>query len=60
MHPGTESSPGLKADLLIRGVWHPQQNASFDIRVTDTDALSYADKFSDQTLRAAKQEQKQK
>ena len=60
VRPGTESSPGLKADLLVRGVWHPQQNASFDIRVTDTDALSYADKSSDQILRAAEHEKKQK
>ena len=60
VRPGTDSSPGLKADLLVRGVWHPQQNASFDIRVTDTDALSYADKSSDQILRAAEHEKKQK
>ena len=58
--PGTESSPGLKADLLVRGLWHPQMNASFDIHVTDTDALSYADKSSEQVLRMAEQERKQK
>ena len=60
VRPATDSSPGLKADLLVRGVWHPQQNASFDIRVTDTDALSYAGKSSEQILRAAEQEKKQK
>ena len=60
VRPATDSSPGLKADLLVRGVWHPQQNASFDIRVTDTDALSYAGKSSEQILRAAEQENKQK
>ena len=30
----------LIADLAIRGVWLPQTEALFDIRVIDTDALS--------------------
>ena len=30
VRPGTESSPGLKADLLVRGVW---QNASLRCRM---------------------------
>ena len=33
--------PGLRLDLGIRGVWQPQVEASFDIRVIDTDAPSY-------------------
>ena len=33
--------PGLCLDLEIRGVWQPQVEALFDIRVTDTDAPSY-------------------
>ncbi len=33
--------PRLKADLLIRGVWNPQETALFDIGVTETDAKSY-------------------
>ena len=56
----TEMSPGLRADLLVRGVWHPQQYASFDLRVTDTDASSYGDKSSQQVLRAAEEEKKSK
>ncbi len=31
----------LKADIAIRGVWHPQAMASFDVRIVDTDAKSY-------------------
>ena len=33
--------PSLVADLSIRGIWQPQTVALFDIRVIDTDALSY-------------------
>ena len=33
--------PGLRLDLGIRGVWQPQVEALFDIRVIDTDAPSY-------------------
>ena len=33
--------PGLRLDLRIRGVWQPQVEALFDIRVIDTDAPSY-------------------
>ena len=31
----------LIADLGVRGVWSPQSEALFDIRVIDTDAQSY-------------------
>ena len=34
-------TPALIADLSARGVWDRQSAASFDIRVTDTDAPSY-------------------
>ena len=33
--------PGLHLGLGIRGVWQPQVEALFDIRVIDTDAPSY-------------------
>ena len=33
----TSSDPGLSLDLGIRGVWQPQVEALFDVRVTDTD-----------------------
>ena len=32
----------LIADLGVRGVWQPQVEALFDIRVIDTDAQSHA------------------
>jgi len=31
----------LIADLCVSGVWEPQTEALFDIRVVDTDAQSY-------------------
>ena len=31
----------LKADLAVQGVWQPQCESLFDIRVVDTDAPSY-------------------
>ena len=31
----------LKADLAVRGVWQPQCDAIFDVRIVDTDAPSY-------------------
>ena len=36
----TSSDPGLRLDLGIRGVWQPQVEALFDVRVIDTDAPS--------------------
>ena len=38
----TDEQGTLVADLAIRGVWQPQCESIFDIRVLrDTDALSY-------------------
>ena len=37
------SGGALVADLCIRGVWTPQAETLFDIRVVDTDAQSYCD-----------------
>ena len=37
---GSDDAPALIADLGIRGVWLPQIEALFDIRVTDADAPS--------------------
>ena len=39
-NPALDDS-GLRLDLGIRGVWQPQVEALFDIRVIDTDAPSY-------------------
>ena len=33
--------PGLRADLGIQGIWTPQVEALFDIKVIDTDAPSH-------------------
>lgn len=38
----SEATPCLIADLGVRGVWQPQEEALFDVRVVDTDAPSYA------------------
>ena len=32
---------GVRADLVVRGLWRPQADASLDICVTDADAESY-------------------
>ena len=37
----TLSDGASVADLCVRGVWIPQSEALFDIRVVDTDAQSY-------------------
>ena len=38
---GSDDAPALIADLGVRGVWLPQIEALFDIRVMDADAPSY-------------------
>ena len=38
---GSASADALIADLCVRGVWGPQTEALFDIRVVDTDTRSY-------------------
>ena len=52
--------PALVADLLMRGVWNPQEGASFDIRVVDTDAPSYQARTIESVLRSAENEKKRK
>ena len=37
----TRNLPALVADLGVRGVWQPQTEALFDIRVIDSDAQSH-------------------
>ena len=55
---GKES--GLKADLLIRVVWNPQETASLDMRVTDTDSKSYQSRPVAAVPQSCEQEKKQK
>ena len=53
-------TPALVADLMARGVWDRQSAASFDIRVTDTDAPSYLNRSPMSVLIAAEEEKKRK
>ena len=55
-----EGQTALRADLLVRGVWQPQETASFDIRVTDADAVSYQGRTTTSVLSAAENEKKRK
>ena len=41
MCDGSAGADTLITDLCVRGVWEPQTEALFDIRVVDTDARSY-------------------
>ena len=55
-----QPAPALVADLLVRGVWYPQEPASFDIRVVDTDASSYLNRTPMAILKSAETEKKTK
>ena len=46
------------ADLGVRGVWQPQAEALFDIRVIDTDSQSHAHRSVNAELAAAEKEKK--
>ena len=46
--------PGLRADLGIRGVWTPQVEALFDIKVIDTDAPSHLHRTPESILDTAR------
>ena len=45
--------PALIADLGVRGVWIPQGEALFDVRVVDTDAASYVNRSVSAVLASA-------
>ena len=53
-------SPALVADLSVRGVWVPQAEALFDIRVIDTDAQSYRTQSPIDVLSGAEKDKKKK
>ena len=58
---GSTSSDGaLVADLCVRGVWIPQSEALFDIRVVDTDAQSYRSRTPLAVLCSAECDKKRK
>ena len=46
----------LVADLGVRGVWQPQTEALFDVRVVDTDAQSYVQRAVSSVLATAERE----
>ena len=48
------------ADLCVRGVWLPQAEALFDIRIIDTDAQSYLGHSPTQVISVAEDEKKRK
>ena len=52
--------PALVADLGVRGVWQPQAEALFDVRVVDTDAQSYSQRAVIAILSSAEREKKRK
>ena len=54
------SDTALIADLGIRGVWLPQIEALFDIRVTDANATSYLSRSVKNVLTTAEEEKKRK
>ena len=58
-HDG-DSSDVLVADLCIRGVWLPQAEALFDIRIIDTDAQSYLSQPPASVILTAENEKKRK
>ena len=50
----------LIADLAIRGIWLPQAEAWFDVRVIDTDAQSYNNCIPRDVLKTAENEKETK
>ena len=54
----TSSDPGLRLDLGIRGVWQPQVEALFDVRVIDTDAPSHCHRAPNAILESSSQKKK--
>ncbi|CAB0011537.1 unnamed protein product [Nesidiocoris tenuis] len=58
--PIIKEASGLRGDLACRGVWEPQREALFDVRVVDTDAPSYVTRPVNVVLTAAEEEKKRK
>ena len=55
-----DETPALIADLFCSGVYVRQEGASFDIRVSDTDAISYQNRSPMSVLHSAEVEKKTK
>ena len=60
VHDGSASADTLIVDLCVQGVWEPQTEALFDIRVVDTDARSYCAHSHRDVLGSAEVEKKHK
>ena len=60
LRESNDDVPELRADFLVRGIWSPQEVASFDVRVTETEAASYGLRSSDRVLRDAETDKKVK
>ena len=60
VHDGSAGADVLIADLCVCGVWGPQTEALFDIRVVDTDARSYCACSPKDVLGTAEGEKKRK
>ena len=56
----SSDSPALVADLSVNGVWVPQSEVLFDVRIIDTDARSYLNRSPLDVLSAAEEEKKRK
>ena len=56
----SENQKALRADLLMRGVWSPQETASIDIRVTDTEAKSYSKRNPEDVLESCADEKRRR
>ena len=54
------SSETLIADLRVRGVWEPQVDTIFDVRIVDTDAPSYSSRTPQAVIQSAEVEKKRK
>ena len=55
----TDNNSVLK-DLLIKGVWIPQGNASLDTRATETEDKSYNNRNTQHSLKGSADEKRQK
>ena len=51
-------TPVLIADMAVQGVWMPQAEALFDVRVIDTDAQSYCNRTPREVINAADNQKK--
>ena len=60
VHDGSAGADTLITDLCVRGVWEPQIETFFDIRVVDTDVRSYCVRSPRNVLGSAEVEKKRK